>query len=172
MEHHKYDPYYRNLPANVVPARTPFTRPGQHDAGHLFIYLTNKRKRWSLLLDKTCTERIYTDARQYVPGGLSQFWLLEKRYSTHPQRTRGLGAQARSSRARDRREGPTAPPVRASPGRLLVVLREPHRYYTQQGDVLSYHFEEPAAIAAAEAYTRRVKRRAIVGLLLWDEIWL
>jgi hypothetical protein len=41
-----------------------------------------------------------------------------------------------------------------------------------QGDVLSYHLEEAAAVAAAETYTRQHHRRAVVGLLLWDEMWL
>ena len=88
MEKEPYDPYYRDLPVNVVPARTPFTRPGHYDAGHVFIYLTNKWKRWSLLLDKARTDSIYAEARQYVPSGLSQFWLLEKRYSTDKPRVR------------------------------------------------------------------------------------
>jgi hypothetical protein len=172
MEKEQYDPYYRDLPANVVPARTPFTRPGQSDAGHVFIYLTNKWKRWSLLLDKARTANIYTEARQYVPGGLSQFWFLEKRYSTDKPRVRPLVNHTRRNIPLGPRDFSVELDRGAGPGTLLVVLREPARYYTQQGDVLSYHLQEADAVAAAETYTRRHHRRAIVGLLLWDEMWL
>ena len=172
MEKEQYDPYYRDLPSSLVPVRTPFTRPGQHDAGQVFIYLTNKWKRWSLLLDKACIDGIYSEARQYIPRGLSQFWLLEKRYSTHKLRVRPFGNHPRRNVSFDHSDFPAELDRPAWPGQPLVVLREPSRYYTQSGDVLSYHLREADAVAAAEAYTRRHHRRAIVGLLLWDEMWL
>jgi hypothetical protein len=53
----------------------------------------------------------------------------------------------------------------------LIVLREPDQILTKQGDIVSYHLQEDGAIAAAETYTRQNNRRAIVGLLLWDERW-
>ena len=83
-----YDPYYRDFPSNLLPVRTPFTRAGQHDAGQVFIYMTRKWVRWSLLLDHTRMERIYDEARECIPSGFSQFWLLEKRYSTKKPRMR------------------------------------------------------------------------------------
>jgi hypothetical protein len=171
MEQEKYDPYYRDFPSTVLPARTPFTRPGQYDAGHVFVYLTNTRKRWSLLLDQARKDSIYNEARQRIPRGLSQFWLLEKRYSTHKPRARALRDRPRSNIPPDHTAPPARPDHSTWPGKLLVVLREPYQYYTQQSDVISYHFEEAKAIAAAETYTRRRNRRAIVGLLLWDEVW-
>src|SRR5262245_14933225 len=159
MEQEKYDPYYRDLPSSLVPVRTPFTRPGQRDTGHVFIYLTNKWKRWSLLLDKAHIDGIYDEARRYIPRGLSQFWLLEKRYSTHTLRGRPVGNSPRRNVSFDRSDFPIGLDRSAQPGKLLVVLREPSRYYTQQGDVLSYHLQETDAIAAAETYTRRRHRR-------------
>ncbi len=172
MEKEKYDPYYRDFPSNVVPVRTPFTRPGQHDAGHVFIYMTNKWKQWSLLLDKTCIDGIYNEARQYVPSGFSQFWLLEKRHSTHKLRVLPFGSRAWRNAQLDQSDFPAELDRQVGSGRPLVVLREPARYYTQQGDVLSYHLQEAEAVAAAETYTRRHNHRAVVGLLLWDEMWL
>src|SRR5262249_13182152 len=117
-------------------------------------------------------EGIYTEARRYVPGGLSQFWLLEKRYSTHTLRVGPSGSHPRRNISSDQSGVPAKLDHSAWPDKLLVVLREPSRYYTQQGDVLSYHLQEADAVAAAEAYTRQRHRRAIVGLLLWDEMWL
>lgn len=172
MEQEKYDPYYRNFPSNVVPIRTPFTRPGGHDAGHVFIYMTNKWKRWSVLLDEARVNEVYEEARQRIPGGLSQFWLLEKRYSTHKSRRLSLSAPRRSNAPSDHIGAPAKLEPRVPSGAVLVTLKEPSRYATRQGDVLSYHFQEADAVAAAEAYTRRHHRRAIVGLLLWDTIWL
>ena len=77
-----YDPYYRDFPSNLLPARTPFTRAGQGDAGHVFVYMTRKWIRWSMVLDRTRLDLIHDEARQCIPPGFSQFWLLEKRYST------------------------------------------------------------------------------------------
>ena len=65
----------------------------------------------------------------------------------------------------------TEPDRQLGSGKTLVVLREPEHSYTRQSDILSYHFDEAAAVAAAETYTRRHHRRAVVGLLLWDEAW-
>lgn len=170
MEKELYDPYYRDLPSSVVPARTPFTRTGQLDAGHLFIYMTHKWKRWSLLLDKSCVDNIYEEARLYIPRGFSQFLLLEKRYSTKTWKVLPFPTQRRTPLGHKTRSTETTP--RAEESRPLVVLREPVRSDTPQGDVISYHLEEAAAVAAAETYTRQHHRRAIVGLLLWDEMWL
>jgi hypothetical protein len=165
MEKATYDPYYRDLPSNVMPARTPFTRPGQRDAGHVFIYMTHKWKRWSLLLDKTCVENVYEEARLYIPRGFAQLLLLEKRYSTlNPKIFTAQNLSKKSKHAQT-----IQPP---EPGRPFVVLREPIPSDTPQGDVLSYHLEEAAAITAAETYTRQHHRRAVVGLLLWDTMWL
>lgn len=172
MEKELYDPYYRDLPSSIVPARTPFTRSGPLDAGHLFIYMTHKWKRWSLLLDKSCADNIYEEARLYIPRGFSQFLLLEKRYSTKTEKVLPSHSptQRRTPLGHNTRSTEIAP--RAEEGRPLVVLREPVRSDTPQGDVISYHLEEAAAVAAAETYTRHHHRRAIVGLLLWDEMWL
>lgn len=172
MDEEKYDPYYRDFPSNVVPVRTPFTRPGRHDAGHVFIYLTNKWRRWSVLLDETRADAVYEEARQRIPGGLSQFWLLEKRYSTHNLRDSFLRERRRRSAPGNQVGAPAARAQQVSSGKVWVTLREPSQYSTRQGDVLSYHFQEADAVAAAEAYTRRHNRRAIVAVLLWDTIWL
>jgi len=172
MERKTYDPYYRDFPSNVVPVRTPFTRPGRHDAGHLFIYVTNKRRRWTLLLNETRMQGIYEEARQHIPGGISQLWLVEKRYSTQ---------KPRSHFTKSRRRGGTSPPLDQNPEppdqqtqaeQVLVVLKEPIPSDKIQGDIISYHLSEANAILAAEAYTRRYNHRTVVGLLLWDQIWL
>ncbi|MGE0684307.1 MAG: hypothetical protein AB7P69_25790 [Candidatus Binatia bacterium] len=172
MEKERYDPYYRDFPSNVVPVRTPFTRPGRHDAGHVFFYVTNKRKRWSLLLDKTQANSIYEEARQYIPGGICQLWLVEKRYSTHKPRSRSLGNRERRTTFLAHREPSTQASHYTQSDQILVVLKEPIPSDRLQGDILSYHFRETDAIAAAETYTRQHARRAIVGLLLWDTIWI
>jgi hypothetical protein len=173
MEKEHYDPYYRDFPSNVVPVRTPFTRPGHHDAGHVFLYVTNKWKRWSLLLDKTQASTVYEEARQRIPGGICQLWLMEKRYSTHkPPSRRPSGNRVRRSTFPDRNDLSDKLGHRIQSGQVLVVFKEPSQSDTQQGDVISYHFREADAIAAAETYTRRHDRRAIVGLLLWDAIWI
>ena len=172
METEKYDPYYRDFPSNVVPVRTPFTRPGRHDAGRVFIYMTNKWKRWSLLLDETRVTDIYGEARQYIASGISQFWLIEKRYSTHKVRDRSFASHGHKSMPVNRHDSPGERDRSVQSGKVLVVLQEPSRSYTPQGDVLSYHFREADAVAAAERYTRRYNHRAIVGLLLWDDMWL
>ena len=171
MEHEKFDPYYRDLPANLIPARTPFTRSRQLDVGQLFIYLTNKGKRWSLLLNRACIDTIYEDARNYIPRGISQFWLLEKRYSTfkpplnttrtHPRMHPYISPRSDRAHATQPQEI----------GKTLVVLREPEPSPTRQSDIVSYHLVEAEAVTAAETYTRRHHRRAVVGALLWDEPW-
>ena len=171
MEKESYDPYYRDLPSNVVPVRTPFTRSGQHDVGHLFIYLTNKGKRWSLLLNKARVDGLYDEARQYIPRGISQFWLLEKRYSTHKPGVQDVTNRARSRTPVHQQKSSGETDHQAGTSRTLVVLREPEHSSTRQSDILSYHFDEAEAVAAAESYTRRHHRRAVVGLLLWDEAW-
>ena len=171
MEKEPYDPYYRELPSNLVPVRTPFTRPGRYDAGHVFIYVTNKVKRWSVLLDKARVDSIYDEARQYVPRGISQFWLLEKRYSTHKLGVNNGPSRTRSSVGVDQSDSSAKPDRQDGSSRTLVVLREPEHTYTRQSDILSYHFNDAEAVTAAESYTRRHHRRAVVGLLLWDEAW-
>jgi hypothetical protein len=172
MEQEKYDPYYRDFPSNLVPVRTPFTRSERQDAGQVFIYLTNMWKRWSLLLDKTRANSVYDEARQCVPHGVSQFWLVEKRYSTQRLRATPFANRVRRHTPSEQSNSPPELDRPGRSGKLLVVLREPARYYSRQGDVLSYHFRETDAIAAAETYTRGHHRRAIVGVLLWDEMWL
>ena len=172
MEKENYDPYYRDFPLNIVPVRTPFTRPGRHDAGHVFIYMTNKWRRWSVLLDETRINGVYEEARQRIPGGLSQFWLLEKRYSTYkPRSRRPSGNRGRRNAFSDHNDPSVKLGHRIQPSQVLVVFKEPSQSDTRQGDVISYHFREADAIAAAETYTRQHDRRAIVGLLLWDTIW-
>ncbi|MGE0821847.1 MAG: hypothetical protein AB7G75_29290 [Candidatus Binatia bacterium] len=168
----QYDPYYRNFAANLVPVRTPFTRPGRLDAGHVFIYLTNMWKRWSLLLDKTRTTDILPEARLHIPRGISQFWLVEKRYSTPQPRARFINHRQRSQTRLVPKNSPEESQKQDSPGRPLIVLREPSTHYDPQGDVVSYHLKEVDAIAAAQLYTQQHRRRAIVGVLLWDELWL
>ncbi len=172
MEKKPYDPYYRNFPSSIVPARTPFTRSGRADAGHVFIYLTNMWRRWSLLLDETRAHGVYQEARQCVPHGISQFWLLEKRYSTFLSRGTPTAPRVRRQikTAHNTLSTEANPPGRS--GQLLVVLQDPSPTYAEQGDVLSYHFAEAEAIAAAETFTRQHRRRAIVAMLLWDELWL
>lgn len=171
MEKELYDPYYRDLPSNLVPARTPFTRPGRSDVGHVFIYLTNKSKRWSVLLNKMRLEYLYDEARQCIPRGISQFWLLEKRYSTHKPGVANAPNRARRSLYISQGNSFTEPDRQLGSSKTLIVLREPERSYTRQSDILSYHFDEAAAVAAAETYTHKHHRRAVVGLLLWDEAW-
>lgn len=163
-----YDPYYRNFPSNLLPVRTPFTRAGQHDAGQVFIYMTRKWVRWSLLLDHTRLERIYGEARECIPSGFSQFWLLEKRHSTQKPRMRSGSSRPAGP---DRGEGAAESHPTALAEKLYVVLREPLQQPDGKGDVLSYHLYEAEAVAAADAYTRQYRRRAVVGLLLWDELW-
>ena len=172
MEKELYDPYYRDFPSNVVPVRTPFTRPGRLDAGHVFIYVTNKRRRWTLLLDKTRMSAIYEEARQYIPGGISQLWLVEKRYSTHKPRSRPLGNRTRADTSLDHNEPPAKRAHQIQSDQILVVLKEPLHSDALEGDIVSYHFREAEAILVAETYARRHNHRTIVGLLLWDQIWL
>ena len=171
MEREKYDPYYRDLPSVIVPVRTPFTRSGRNDADHLFIYVTNKSKRWSVLLDKTRIESLYDEARQYIPRGISQFWLLVKRYSTHKPGGRDITRRAQNRAPANPRDSSLGPDRQGGTGRTLVVLREPEPTFARQSDILSYHFDETEAVTAAESYTRRHRRRAVVGVLLWDEAW-
>lgn len=156
--------YYRDFPSNVLPARTPFTRPGHGDAGQLFIYVSNRLLRWSLLLAKERVEQIYSEARKQIPPGFAHIWLLEKRYSTRQPKT--------SARPKPFATGhpDTRTPVTGL-GESFVVLAEPSQTPGVQGDVLSYHLRENAAIDAADAYTTRHRRRAIVGLLVWDDYW-
>jgi hypothetical protein len=172
MEKEIYDPYFRHLPSILVPLRTPFTRPGRHDAEHLFIYMTNQWKRWSLLLDKTCKERIYEEVRQYIPRGIFQLWLVEKRYSTQTSRGHSMGNRRQRPVRLEQGDARSELDQQGEASRPLVVLREPMPDHTLQGDVLSYHLKETDAIAAAESYTRNHHRRAIVGMVLWDEMWL
>ncbi|MBI3245806.1 MAG: hypothetical protein HYZ50_04785 [Deltaproteobacteria bacterium] len=167
-----YDPYYRNFPSTLVPVRTPFTRSGRHDAGHVFVYLTSLWKRWSLLLDETCGLGVYDEARQCVPRAISQLWLVEKRYSTQIAREMLATRRARPARASGHSAPPPAVDRGSQSGNVLVVLREPDRSSARQSDIVSYHFEEDNAVAAAEVYTRQQHRRALVGKLLWDELWL
>jgi hypothetical protein len=171
MEREKYDPYYRDLPSVVVPVRTPFTRSGWNDADHLFIYVTNKSKRWSVLLDKTHIESLYDEARQYIPRGISQFWLLEKRYSTHKPEGKDITRRTQNRPPANPRDSSLGSGRQDGTGRTLVVLREPEPTFARQSDILSYHFNEIEAVTAAESYTRRHRRRAVVGVLLWDEAW-
>ena len=166
-----YDPYYRYFPSNLLPARTPFTRAGQRDAGHVFIYMTRKWIRWSLVLDKTRLNLIHDEARQCIPPGFSQFWLLEKRYSTAKPGGRSRTRASLENYPFDRFTPPVETERPVLEEKLLIVLREPPQQPDGKGDVLSYHLREAEALRAAEAYTRRSQRRAIVALLLWDEFW-
>ena len=172
MEKEQSDPYYRYFPSNVVPVRTPFTRAGRYDAGHLFIYVTNKRRRWSLLLDEKRMQNIYEEAQQNIPGGISQLWLVEKRYSTRKPRSRGTGGRERGRSLPNPDESSTQSDQRVRTEQVLVVLKEPVPSDKLQGDIISYHLNETDAILAAETYTRRYNHRTVVGSLLWDQIWL
>jgi hypothetical protein len=127
-------------------------------------------KRWSLLQDETHADRMYDEARQCIPRTISQVWLLEKRYSTHHTHRLSSARQVRHHATRARSDISTVNRPHQLE-KLLVVLREPARYYTRQGDVISYHFREEDAVMAAETYAHRHHRRAIVGLLVWDEMW-
>ena len=172
----RYDPYYRNFPSNLLPVRTPFTRAGHHDAGHVFIYMTRKWIRWSLLLDHSRIERIYDEARECIPSGFSQFWLLEKCYSTQKPHLRNRSSRtvaSSQSKASDGISGELAsePHSTGLEEKLYVALREPPQQPDGKGDMLSYHLHKAEAVAAADAYTRQHRRRAVVGLLLWDELW-
>ena len=134
-------------------------------------YVTNKSKRWSVLLDKTRIESLYEEARQYIPRGISQFWLLEKRYSTHRPRGKDVTRRTQNRAPANPRDSSRGPDRQGGTGRTLVVLREPEPVFARQSDILSYHFDETEAVTAAESYTRRHRRRAVVGMLLWDEAW-
>lgn len=170
----EYDPYYRNFPSNALPVRTPFTRSGRNDAGYVFFYLTHKKPNWSLLLEKSRMEFIYAEADLRIPRDFTQFLLLEKRYSTRTLQSRARrAAHPRSITPPAEQEtlGSSSDSSVESSSTTLIVLREPDPILTKQGDIVSYHLQEDEAIVAAEAYTRQNKRRAIVGLLLWDERW-
>ena len=126
----RYDPYYRNFPSNLLPVRTPFTRAGHHDAGHVFIYMARKWIRWSLLLDHSRIERIYDEARECIPSGFSQFWLLEKCYSTQKPHLRNRSSRtvaSSQSKASDGISGELAsePHSTGLEEKLYVALREP-----------------------------------------------
>jgi len=170
MAHEPYDPYYRNFPSTLVPVRTPFTRSGRHDAGHVFIYLTSLWKRWSLLLNEACGLGLYDEVRQCVPSGISQLWLVEKLYSTQFSREASPRSRGHLAPALGHMSPYPADGSHSEPGKVIVVLREPDRSYTRQSDIVSYHFEEEDAIVAAETYTRQHRRRVVVGALLWDEM--
>ena len=161
------DYYYRDFPSQVLPTRTPFTRAGRGDAGLLFIYISNRRQRWSVLLAKEQVEHIYPEARKQIPSGFAHVWLLEKRYSTRP-----VGFHTRTkhpSPLHQPAQGDRTPVTGL--GESFILLAEPSPAPGVQGDVLSYHLQEGAAIEAAEEYTRRYRRRAVVGLLVWDDYW-
>jgi hypothetical protein len=138
----------------------------------VFIYLTNMWKRWSLLLDETRAHGVYQEARQCVPHGISQFWLLEKCYSTSLSRRVTSAPRARLQKKLAQSNFATEADHPGRSGKLLVVLQDPSPTYAEKGDIVSYHFAEADAIIAAETYTRQHHRRAIVGMLLWDELWL
>ena len=165
----QYDPYYRNFPSNALPVRTPFTRSGRNDAGYIFFYLTHKKPNWSLLLEKSRMDYIYAEADMRIPRDFTQFLLLEKRYSTQTSQSRARrSSHVRSSPPQQAAEDKGS---RLSNSSTLIVLREPDPVLTKQSDIVSYHLQEDEAIAAADAYTRQNNRRALVGLLLWDERW-
>ncbi|MBM4258368.1 MAG: hypothetical protein FJ147_21030 [Deltaproteobacteria bacterium] len=171
MENEVFDPFYRELPSSLMPIRTPFTRPERFDADHLFVYVTNKAKRWSVLLDRAAINNIYEEARQYIPRGISQFWLLEKRYSTEkPGGTRNA-PRTRSRPQVTKSDSISHPNLLLGVPKTIVLLREPEPSPTRQSDIVSYHFDEKEAVAAALTYTRQHNRRAVVGVLLWDEPW-
>ena len=161
------DYYYRDFPSQVLPTRTPFTRVGRGDAGLLFIYISNRRQRWSVLLDKERVEHLYPEARKQIPPGFAHVWLLEKCYSTRPA----------GFHTRTKHPHPLHPPAQGDRtpvtglGESFILLAEPSPAPGVQGDVLSYHLQEGAAIEAAEEYTKRSRRRAVVGLLVWDDYW-
>ena len=161
------DYYYRNFPSQVLPARTPFTRVGRGDAGLLFIYVSNRRQRWSVLLDKERVESIYPEARKQIPPGFAHVWLLEKCYSTRPA---GFHTRTKHASPLHQPAHGDRTPVTGL-GESFILLAEPSPSPGVQGDVLSYHLQEGAAIEAAEAYTRQHHRRAVVGLLVWDDYW-
>ena len=170
----EYDPYYRNFPSNALPVRTPFTRSGRNDAGYIFFYLTHKKPNWSLLLEKSRMDYIYAEADMRIPRDFTQFLLLEKRYSTQTSQSRAR----RSGRPRSIPPLPEQQTVASDSGssansssNTLIVLREPDPVLTKQSDIVSYHLREDEAIAAADTHTRQNNRRALVGLLLWDERW-
>ena len=162
MAKRPYDPYYRNFPSTVLPARTPFTRSGRGDAGYVFFYLTHRKPNWSLLLDKSRLEHIYAEAQERIPKDFTQFLLLEKVYSTPKPAQRS---------ALPRPASPAPPAAKPDGSSTLLVLREPDPMFTEQGDLVSYHLHQGEAIAAADTYARLNQRRAIVGLLVWDERW-
>lgn len=161
------DYYYRNFPSQVLPTRTPFTRVGRGDAGLLFIYVSNRRQRWSVLLDKERVESIYPEARKQIPPGFAHVWLLEKCYSTRPA---GFHTRTKHSSPLHQPAHGDRTPVTGL-GESFILLAEPSPAPGVQGDVLSYHLQEGAAIEAAEEYTKRHHRRAVVGLLVWDDYW-
>jgi hypothetical protein len=169
----QYDPYYRDFPSNALPARTPFTRSGRNDAGYIFFYLTHKKPNWSLILEKSRMDYIYAEADMRIPRDFTQFLLLEKRYSTQTSQSRARranhprGSTPPQQEAQNKANDPSA----YSFSNTLIVLREPDPILTKHSDIVSYHLEEDEAVAAADAYTRQNNRRALVGLLLWDERW-
>ena len=165
----KLDPYYRNFPSNVHPPRTPFSRSGTADAGHIFLYLTNSH-RWSLLLDRSQRRFIIDEAQQIIQIGYNQLWIFEKLFSTRKARRRQPVSKAAfgytfSQSAREELDRSKWP------GKLIAVLREPYDFHTTSRDLLSYHLKVEEAIESAETYTRLKNRRAVVGLMLGDVYW-
>ena len=170
----QYDPYYRNFPSTALPARTPFTRSGRNDAGYVFFYLTHKKPNWSLLLEKSRMDYIYAEADIRIPRDFTQFLLLEKRYSTRTlqSKARRTGYPRSIAPLTEQETADHASSSSASSfSNTLIVLREPDPVLTKQSDIVSYHLQEDEAIVGADAYTRQNNRRALVGLLLWDERW-
>lgn len=165
----KLDPYYRQFPSNVNPQRTPFSRSGTSDAGHIFLYLTNSHK-WSLLLDGLRRSSILDEAHRIISAGYNQLWIFEKLFSTRR-------ARRRQPVDADDMEYKFSHAARKElnrsewPGKLIVVLREPYGFPTTHGDVLSYHLNAEEAIESAETYTRLKNRRAVAGLMLGDVYW-
>ena len=125
-----------------------------------------------MLLNETRLQDIYEEARWNIPGGISQLWLVEKRYSTQKPRALPLRNRKRGATSSSLNKPPAQTNQQVQTEQILVVLKEPIPSDKIQGDIISYHLSESAAILAADSYTRRYNHRTVVGLLLWDQIWL
>ena len=92
-----------------------------------------------MLLDKTRIESLYDEARQYIPRGIFQFWLLEKRYRIHKPGGKDVMRRTQNRAPANPRDSSRGPDRQGGTGRTLVVLREPEPVFARQSDILSYH---------------------------------
>lgn len=162
--------FFGGMPGVLRPPRTPFGEPGRPSEPAAFYYFTNRMSgRFSYLLtDPLAREKLdYLYFHPQHGPGYNQLWVFEKRYAS----ARPTDAQCDERPFRRHEHYPEGLARNDWPGRLLVLLREPDPRSPVSNDVLRYYLRENAAIKAADAYTRRQGRRAVVGLMLADLNW-